>query len=63
MGESITVKAWFVNRDIKQYEIAKALNISVQSVNNKMNKRSDFTLDQVRTLHEIYGVPADIFLV
>ncbi len=62
MGESKTVKAWFISNDIKQYEIAKALNISVQSVNNKLNKRSDFTLDQIRTLNNLYGVPADIFL-
>lgn len=62
MGDSITVKAWLISNGIKQYEIAKALNISVQSVNNKLNKRSDFTLDQIRTLHKEYGVPADIFL-
>lgn len=62
MSGSITFKAWLISNGIKQYEIAKLLNISLQSVNNKLNKRQDFTLAQIKTLCDTYGVSADIFL-
>lgn len=62
MGDSMSFKAWLITHNIKQYEIAKCLNISLQSVNNKVNGRQDFTLAQIKTLHDVYGVDADIFL-
>jgi plasmid maintenance system antidote protein VapI len=55
-------KAWLITNKIKQYEIAELLGISVQSVNNKVNGRVDFTLSEIKKLNAKYGVAADIFL-
>lgn len=62
MGDSMNFKAWLITNKIKQYEIAELLGISVQSVNNKVNGRVDFTLSEIKKLNAKYGVAADIFL-
>ena len=62
MGNSINFKGWAVSRGIKQKDIAKLLNVSVQTVNNKMNGKRNFTLDDIKKLNAAYGVSADIFL-
>ena len=58
----MNAKAWFVTHNIKQYEIAELLGISLQSVNNKLNGRQDFLLPQIKKLHDAYGIEAEIFL-
>lgn len=62
MEQGITFKAWAICHNIRQKEIADVLHISLQSVNNKMNGRQDFSLAQIKALHRAYGVSADIFL-
>lgn len=62
MSNKMSFKAWLITNGIKQYEIASLLDISLQSVNNKVNGRQDFTLAQIKKLHDTYGVEADIFL-
>lgn len=62
MGDSLNFKAWAVINGVKQRDIADALGVSLQSVNNKMNGRGDFTLRQIKKLNKKYGVSADIFL-
>ncbi len=62
MGNSINFKGWAVSRGIKQKDIAKTLNVSLNTVNNKMNGKRDFTLQDIRILHAVYGVDADVFL-
>lgn len=62
LGDSMNFKAWLITNKIKQYEIAELLGISVQSVNNKVNGRVDFTLSEIKKLNAKYGVAADIFL-
>lgn len=62
MGDRISFKAWLVQNDITQTEIAKLLNISLTSANAKINGRADFTLRQIRTICSKYNISADIFL-
>ena len=56
-------KAWLVENNIKQAEIASVLGISRELTNAKINGREEFTLAQVKTLCEHYKISADIFFV
>lgn len=58
----LSFKAWMVENNIRQKEIADLLGISLQSVNLKVNGKIDFTLPQVSTICGKYGISADIFL-
>ncbi|MBR2556135.1 MAG: helix-turn-helix domain-containing protein [Aeriscardovia sp.] len=66
MNKTITkngaFKGWLVSRGIRQKEIADLLDIGIQSVNNKLNGKSEFTLPQIRTICEHYNISADIFV-
>ena len=62
MNERISFKAWLVQNNITQLEIARLLKISLTSVNSKINGRGDFTLRQIRTICQKYNISADIFL-
>lgn len=62
MGEKISFKAWLVQNNITQLQIAELLQISLTSVNAKVNGRGEFTLRQIRTICNHYNISADIFL-
>ena len=62
MKNTLNFKAWAVLNGLKQRDIANTLGVSLQSVNNKMNGRRDFTLVEIKKLHNTYGVEADVFL-
>lgn len=63
MPKVLKFKAWLVENNIKQAEIASVLGISRELTNAKINGREDFTLAQVKTLCEHYKLSADIFFV
>ena len=54
-------KAWLVENNISQRELAELLGISVVSVNRKLNNIEDFTVKQIRTICKKYGLSADEF--
>lgn len=60
--KSLKFKGWLAENHIKQTEIADLLDISLQSVNMKVNGKSDFSMSQARTICKHYGISADIFL-
>lgn len=62
MKNSINFKGWAVSNNIKQKDIAVLLGVSLQTVNNKINGRRAFTLDDIKKLNAAYGVSADVFL-
>ena len=62
MGQILSFKGWMVENNIKQSEIAELLNISLQSVNLKVNGKQDFSLPQISAICGRYGISADIFL-
>lgn len=56
-------KAYCAEHKIKQAEIAELLEITVQSVNRKLNGREPFTLSQVKMLCIHYGISADEYFI
>lgn len=56
-------KAWLVENNIKQSEIAKLLGLSLRIVNAKLNGREPFTLAQVKTICLHYHISADEFFI
>lgn len=56
-------KGYLAENKIKQSEIAEILNITVQSVNRKLNEKEPFTLEQVKTLCNHFKISADVYFV
>lgn len=54
-------KGYCAENKISQKEIAEILGIRQENVNAKLNGRQDFTVSQIRTLCEHYGISADIY--
>lgn len=59
---NLKFKAWLVEHDIKQSEIADLLGIDISNANQKINGKQEFTLPQVRTICAKYDISMDIFL-
>lgn len=63
MAKVLKFKAYCAEHEIKQKEIADVLGIkSVSNVSLKINGKQPWTLEQVQTLCQHYGISADIFL-
>lgn len=56
-------KGYCAEHNIKQSEVAKILDISVQQVNRKINGKEAFTLEQVKILCKHYEISADEYFV
>ena len=56
-------KGYCAEHRIKQAELAELLGLTIQSVNNKINGRQNFTLSEVKTLCAHYGISADIYFL
>lgn len=61
--DELRFKAYCVQHNIKQSEVAKVLNIGISSVNEKMNGKIPFTLEQVKALCKHYGISADEYFI
>ena len=61
-GKNLKFKAWLVEHEIKQAEVAELLNIDISNANQKINGNQPFTLEQVKLICQKYGISADIFL-
>lgn len=57
-----TFKGWLVANGHKQKELAELLGISIPMLSMKLNDKSQFSLKQVKTICEHYGVSAEMFL-
>lgn len=62
MTQELGFKGWLASRGITQTEIAELLDLSLQSVNMKVNGKKEFTLPQVKKICQHYGISADVFL-
>ena len=60
--DELKFKAWMVQNRISQSALAELLNLSLQSVNKKVNGKEDFSLKQIKVICDTYGISADIFL-
>lgn len=56
-------KGYCSENGIKQIEIAEILNLTVQSVNKKINGKEPFTFDQIKTLCKHYNISADEYFI
>ena len=56
-------KGYCAENRIKQVKIAEILNISIQSVNKKLNGKEPFTFEQVKTLCKHFNISADEYFV
>lgn len=61
-GKNLKFKAWLVEHEIKQAEVAELLNIDISNANQKINGNQPFTLEQVKLICQKYSISADIFL-
>ena len=61
--EELRFKAYCVANRIKQEEIAELLGIHLNNVNEKLNGKQQFTLEQVKILCKHYGISADDYFV
>lgn len=56
-------KGYCAENRIRQAVIAEILNISIQSVNKKLNGKEPFTFEQVKTLCKHFNISADEYFV
>lgn len=59
----ISLESARVNAKLTQRELAEKLNVSVGTINNWENGRSEPTLSQLRKISEISGIPMDFIFV
>jgi len=56
------LKGLMAERGETQKDLAKILQCSTRTINNKINGKSEFTASELNTLSIHYSVGADIFL-
>ena len=56
-------KGWCAAHNIKVKDIAELLNIEPNNASEKINKKQNFTLPQIKLICEKYGISADIFVL
>lgn len=61
-GKNLKFKAWLVEHEIKQAEVAELLDIDISNANQKINGNQPFTWEQIKTICQKYNISADIFL-
>lgn len=57
----LSVEQYFKDKNINLMDVARALDISLASLYNKMHGRSDFTLVEALVLFDKFGVTVDLF--
>lgn len=60
---NLKFKAWMVENNIQQSEIAELLGIALQNANEKINNRQPWTLAQVKVICQKYGLSADVYFI
>ena len=60
--DSLKFKGYLAEHGITQTELAEVLDLSIQSINKKVNGKEDFTLAQIKVICQTYGISADLFV-
>ena len=60
--DALKFKGWLAENKITQTELAEVLDLSMTSINKKVNGKEDFTLPQIKAICEKWSISADIFL-
>lgn len=61
--DTLKFKGFCVSNGIKQKDISKLLDINIQNVNEKINGKQPFTLEQVKIICKHYGISADEYFI
>lgn len=61
--DTLKFKAWLVEHNIKQKDLAKLLDITPENLSAKLNGKQDFTLAQVKIICSTYHISADVYFV
>lgn len=56
-------KGYCAEHNIRQKEISEVLGITIANVNEKINGKQPFTLDQIRILCKTYSISADEYFI
>lgn len=56
------LKAFFVQNEIKQGEVAQVLGMSPSMLNHKLNGRQHFKWSEVQQICDKYNIKPDVFL-
>lgn len=60
---TLKFKGYCAENGIKQADIAELLGITVSNVNEKMNDKQPFTLEQVKILCKKFQISADEYFI
>lgn len=52
-------KAWLVEHNIKQKEVAELLELDQSNLNLKLNGKQEFTVHQIKKICDTYGLIAN----
>ena len=63
MNEPLKFKGFCAANNIKQSDLAQLLGITVSNVNEKVNGKQPFTLDQVKKICNEYHISADEYFI
>lgn len=56
-------KGYCAEHNIRQKEISDVLGITIANVNEKINGKQPFTLEQIRILCKTYSISADEYFI
>jgi transcriptional regulator with XRE-family HTH domain len=63
MVNLMKIKGCMAEHKHTQKDVAKILNLSVNSVNNKLLGKVKFTIEELTTLSKTYNLDINIFLI
>lgn len=61
--DTLKFKGYCAEHNIKQVDLAELLGINVANVNEKVNGKQPFTLEQVKTICKKYSISADEYFI
>ena len=61
--EILKFKGFLAERKITQAQLAELLDLTPQSINKKVNGKEDFSLAQIKTICNEYGISADEYFL
>lgn len=63
MNEPLKFKGYLAAHNIKQGDLARLLGITTHNVNEKINGKQQFTLEQVKKICNEYQISADEYFI
>lgn len=54
-------KGYLASHGIKQIELANALKLAPANINLRVQRKRDWKLTEIKTLHEELGIPYEVF--